>query len=134
MVPNAPWSGPVRRVDIPIIMQENESRGSNLSQAFIGHCRSRCSLQESRSEPRAGVSRKPDPDVSGPGLLKTALPCAAIWVAYAAGAILGSFTLSYWRLNALFLPLAGIGVAIAADLIRPVHAPGQGPRPFTMVD
>jgi uncharacterized membrane protein YoaK (UPF0700 family) len=46
-----------------------------------------------------------------------------IWSAFIAGAALGGFMLGMWQLWSLSLPLVGLAVVIAQDLIRPIGLP-----------
>lgn len=53
--------------------------------------------------------------------LVRALLFGGIWCLYIAGAVLGSYTDSLWRLWSLACPLAVLAIAIIADLWRPFH-------------
>ncbi len=45
----------------------------------------------------------------------------AVWVCYAAGAILGGWGHDQWALNALIIPLVILVAVIGVDLVRPIH-------------
>ncbi len=50
---------------------------------------------------------------------------AGIWIAFAVGAILGSYAERLWQLQYLALPLAGIVVVLIRDLLVPIVTPQE---------
>ena len=51
---------------------------------------------------------------------------AGVWVAYAAGGILGAVLDDHWRIRCLAVPVAVLVVVIVVDLTRPVRPPQSG--------